>query len=114
MDEQILIQGIQGTGIDVENGTDDIQGLLSLGKKVFNKAKKFTDVANKFGLLPPGTQFGLSTLESLTKLQEKTGKKVQLDVTAARDVYEAAFLKGYTAALNKVKAELEKMGDTRK
>ncbi len=114
MDENILIQGIQGTGIDVENGTDDIQGLLSLGKKVFNKAKKFTDIANQFGLLPPGTQFGLSTLESLTKLQNKTGKKVQLDVTAARDVYEAAYLKGYAAALNKMKAELEKMGDTRK
>jgi len=85
----------------VKNGTVEIEGFGSFFKKAFRKVSKIGKLANKFGLLPPGAGFGLDMLNKLAG-SSKTRKKVKFSAGATRDVYKAAYLKGYAKGLAKV------------
>lgn len=104
-DDDVVINGlIQG----IENEEPmQIEGFFSFIKKAVKKVSKIGKIANKFGLLPPGTGFGLDMLNKLAG-SSKTRKKVKFSAGATRDVYKAAFLKGYAKGLRKVELYVRK------
>lgn len=104
-DDDVVINGlIQG----IENEEPmQIEGFFSFIKKAVRKVSKIGKIANKFGLLPPGAGFGLDMLNKLAG-SSKTRKKVKFSAGATRDVYKAAFLKGYAKGLRKVELYVRK------
>lgn len=104
-DDDVVINGlIQG----IENEEPmQIEGFFSFIKKAVKKVSKIGKIANKFGLLPPGAGFGLDMLNKLAG-SSKTRKKVKFSAGATRDVYKAAFLKGYAKGLRKVELYVRK------
>ncbi len=84
----------------VLNENVQIEGFGSFFKKAFRKVSKIGRIANKFGLLPPGTGFGLDMLDKLSK-SPKT-KRTKLTLGATKDVYRAAYLKGLAKGLRQV------------
>jgi len=118
LDENIVIEGddilIQGDPFDADDITIeraiqgiergeivDIEGFFSFIKKAARKVSSVGKIANKFGLLPPGTNFGLSMLNKLAK-SPKTKNRVKFTPAATGNVYRFAYLKGYSAALLKI------------
>jgi hypothetical protein len=85
----------------VKNGTVEIEGFGSWLKKSFKKVSKIGKIASNFGLLPPGASFGLGMLNKLAG-SSKTKKRVKFSAGATRDVYKAAYLKGYAKGLKQV------------
>jgi len=90
-----LIEGIEA-GEDMQ-----IEGFFSFVKKSFRKVSKIGKIANQFGLLPSGAGFGLDMLNKLAA-SPKTRKRVKFSAGVTRDVYRAAYLKGYGRGLAKV------------
>jgi len=84
----------------VRTGVYQIEGWGSFFKKAFKKVSKVGKLASKFGLMPPGTGFGLNMLNKLAG-SSKT-RKTKFSVGATRDVYKAAYLKGLKKGLRQV------------
>jgi len=98
-DEDFDIQ-IEGYLEAVSQDGYQIEGWGSFFKKAFRKVSKIGKVASKFGLLPPGSSFGLSMLNKLAR--SKKTRKTKFSVGATRDVYKAAYLKGLRKGLIQV------------
>jgi hypothetical protein len=103
----ILIEGSQNKEIDtlIEGIENDepvvIEGFFSFIKKAVSKVSKVGKIANQFGLLPPGTGFGLNMLNKLAS-SPKTKNKVKFSPEATKNVYQVAFLKGYQKGLSQI------------
>ena len=85
-----------------------IEGWGSFFKKAFKKVSKITKFANKLGVLPPGTGFGLNMLNKLAG--SKKGRKTKFGVGSVKDVYKAAYLKGLKKGLRQVELYARRAG----
>jgi len=98
-DDDVVINGlIEG----IEAGEDvQIEGFFSFIKKAVRKVAKVGKIANKFGLLPAGSGFGLDMLSKLAS-SPKTRHRVKFSAGATKNIYRVAFLKGYAKGLRQV------------
>jgi len=87
---------------DLENmdisSNPDIQGFWSSLKKAVRKSTKLVKSVSKIpvlgAMIPPQVTMGASFLNSLTKAERRTGRKVKFGTSAVKSVYGNAFLRG--------------------
>ena len=94
-----LIEGIEAG--EIAPDSVEIEGFFSFIKKAVRKVSSVAKIANKFGLLPPGSSFGISMLNKLAS-SPKTRHRVKFSPHSVKNIYQVAFLKGYSKGLRQV------------